>query len=174
MQVGEWGQCPHHTGQVPKGLVLESPAVVESSLSHSLVRPFPLPCATLPWLGQALPQSLEGPSVPHFCFHSLLGPCLLEAPLTTSASWPGCCGAPSCPQAADLPPRRHVVGSLGLRKPAHPQPQATQAPVWYYRGPAFRLWLSGCAYSSPRKGQPPPPAGRGDEEPPCHWPNCSQ
>lgn len=55
MQVGGWGQCPHHTGHVPKGLVLESPAVVEWSLSDSPVRSFALPHATLPWLGQALP-----------------------------------------------------------------------------------------------------------------------
>lgn len=44
-------------------------------------------------------QSPEGPSVPHFCFHSLIAPCLLEAPLTASAFRPGCPGALSCPQA---------------------------------------------------------------------------
>lgn len=39
-----------------------------------------------PWLGPTMPESRsdaqppEGPSVPSFCFHSLLGPCLLEAP----------------------------------------------------------------------------------------------
>lgn len=58
----------------------------------------------LPWLSQALPeswsdaQSPDGSSVPHFCFHSLLGPCLLNGPLTTAAFWSGCRGAPACPQ----------------------------------------------------------------------------
>lgn len=66
------------------------------------------------------------------------------------------------------------MGWLGLRKPTYPHPQATQAHGWDSHGPAFRLWLSGCAYCLPRKGQPAPPAGKGYEKPPCHWPYCSQ
>lgn len=155
-----------------------------------MLRPLALPW-TVPWgqlgllsghlvftlsvlLGQAclslFTQSPEGPSAAHFCFHNLLGPCLLEAPFTTSALWPGCPGGPHTlhkPLTSLLGCTWRGGGWMGLRQPAPaPHPQGPRSwGGWAYRGPVFRLWLSEPARRPPRKGQPPPQQGEAMRSP---------
>lgn len=105
---------------------------------------------------------LRDPLFPTFASTASLGPAFGKCP-HTSALWPSCPGALACP--ADLPPRRHVVGWLGLRRPTHPTRRPHGPRLGDHR-PAVQPWLSGCAYRPPGRAVRTP-AGKGDG---CHCP----
>lgn len=82
----------------------------------------PISSAPLPWLSPCLSTAWpdapapEGPSVSHFCFHSLLGPCLLEAP---SLPWPHGWVVPGPVRPQASPPGSQAArGGLASREEA--------------------------------------------------------
>lgn len=144
-------------------------------------------------------SSLGAPSLRPLCFGSAwarrplgLTPSLLRDPLfptsAFTASWvlpvgspplpqpcgqavPGA-GGPSVHKPTNLPPRLHVMGWLGLRKPARSPryyPQVAQAPEvsWLKRSWAClpALPFGGVPAARPGRGSPSPQQGKGTRSP---------
>lgn len=133
------GQAPGPTGSSPGAPGLHPLRPVRPSLTESL----------------SDTRSPEGPSTLHFCFHNLLGPCLLEASLTASALWPGCPAAPCCPQATDLPPGRPLTPTPGGPRTQAGTIAGLPSGSGYQRGPA----------ALPGRGSPHPHQGKAMRSP---------